>query len=280
VVLGNHDWKGLLTYRRFTSHDILILGQDSSSLTPHTIDTNAGKVVVYALPYISGAMGLLEGMDKVEDAIHGLMLRYAKDRTEGDFRLMVAHVMMEGMLRPSVEDRMNLLLKPQHIPTNMDYVALGHVHEKKMVLPNPPTFYSGSPIQTDFSDVSEKGFLIYENGKVKFIPLPHKRLSTIKLQHLDDIKEVIENIEMALEEYDYLKIFINEDLSHHIGKLREIEGVIEIAVTGKEKLKETYHESKTFEDVFVEYVKMNLTGKRLKKALKIWEQIMEKSEEA
>lgn len=46
---------------------------------------------------------------------------------------------------------------------DIDYVALGHLHEHQVLGENPPVLYSGSPVRIDFSEEEEvKGFVVGE----------------------------------------------------------------------------------------------------------------------
>ncbi len=276
LVLGNHDWKGIATFKKLTRKDITIIDQDEDIKKPRIVDTNRGKVVVYGLPYISGSMGILEGMEKVESALQALMGLFQRDDTPGDFRLMVAHVMMEGMMPPSVEETINVLLKPQYLPTTMNYIALGHVHRFSRILPNPPAYYSGSIIQTDFSEIEDKGFIFYEDGDVKFVKLPHKRVMKLDLSEKKTLREVEEEIERVWDLADYMKVIINEGLAMEIGSLRKIEKVIEVSVASEERKIEIEFEGEKFIELFEEYLKLRMSPERYERAMEIIEKVLEK----
>ena len=43
-------------------------------------------------------------------------------------------------------------IEAQHLPTNANYVALGHLHRMQAVKAAAPAYYAGSPIQVDFGE--------------------------------------------------------------------------------------------------------------------------------
>jgi exonuclease SbcD len=54
-------------------------------------------------------------------------------------------------------------IPPQAFPGSLSYVALGHLHRQQRVPASAPVWYSGSPLQLDFGEVSDgKGVLVIE----------------------------------------------------------------------------------------------------------------------
>ena len=54
-------------------------------------------------------------------------------------------------------------IPPQAFPGSLSYVALGHLHRQQRIPASAPVWYSGSPMQLDFGEVSDaKGVLVVE----------------------------------------------------------------------------------------------------------------------
>lgn len=80
-------------------------------------------------------------------------------------------------------------------PRMVTYWALGDVHACQQITGSPNAYYSGCPIQHDFSDSTKRGVLVVDTNKPEdpeFYPLHHKvqRLITIVVGKDDDPSKV------------------------------------------------------------------------------------------
>ncbi|MBI1886624.1 MAG: exonuclease SbcCD subunit D C-terminal domain-containing protein [Chloroflexi bacterium] len=76
--------------------------------------------------------------------------------------LLVGHVMMDGAIvggegsgeRP-LHVGQTYAVKPQRLPAEAQYIALGHLHRAQVIRPTPPVRYSGSLLQLDFGEAGQ-----------------------------------------------------------------------------------------------------------------------------
>ncbi len=280
VVIGNHDWEGLKTYKKFLHKDIYI----AENFLPFVVETDSGSVTIFPVPYLKASRALVKGKEKVEEEIFKLFSNLKQKRTETDWRVMVGHLMVNDtkVVPPQVEEKLDNLVYTQWFPSNMDYIALGHVHRMCELLNNPPVFYSGSIIQNNFSEEEDKGFLVYDTSlnNWDFVKLPHKKLKTYDLTHIDSSTELIETVERLRISADYIRLKISTDLVHVIGKVKSIPNVMEIVVISRESEDEKTRirledKGKDFESLFMEYLRSSLTGEIKDRASSVLKELYE-----
>jgi exonuclease SbcD len=103
----------------------------------------------------------------------------------------------------------------QILPSEAQYIALGHIHTPQQIPNAAPTYYSGSLIQIDFGEAGEeKGFNLVEiepsrPAKVEFKSIPaQKPLKVLRCTEA--------NLEETLEEHrehpGFLKVIVELDL--------------------------------------------------------------------
>ena len=274
VVLGNHDWEGLAVQDVFKIKDLHIF----NGFTPRRIDTDSGKLGVYPVPYVSGAMDLIGGRGKTLEALLEKLNSYRSRmlRDSADFNVLIAHIMISGRLPQYAEDRLNVVLDTEHIPAVFDYVALGHVHEFTEVSTVPLTYYSGSIIQLDFSELKSKGFIVLEDGKVEFVELPHKRLSVVRFEkpcpEIDSCLKAVEE-----EDADYVKVVLSRNLSRFAGRFLGIDKVVSVEILREDSKVHEERRVRTFDfkELLEEYVRLNLDGDSAVKAMEYLRKVLE-----
>jgi exonuclease SbcD len=102
-------------------------------------------------------------------------------------------------------------IPPQAFPGSLSYVALGHLHRQQRIAAAAPVWYSGSPLQLDFGETSDrKGVLVVdvEAGKPASVE-PVALSSGIRLVQLGGTLEQV--LSMAAEVEDaYVKVLLDE----------------------------------------------------------------------
>ncbi len=192
------------------------------------IDTASGKLCVGAMPFASERR-LLTADDvwnldafkqraDYKDAVTYILEDLAKGFKSDAVNVMIAHMTIDGAKFTGSEAAFYsgsvYSLSGQSLPSECQYVGLGHIHRPQQIANAAPTYYAGSVIQVDFGEVGEqKGFNIIEveagrPAKVQFQPLtcqkPLKRVEC-NLEELDSILE-------AHQDYvGYLKFAIAVD---------------------------------------------------------------------
>jgi len=132
--------------------------------------------------------------------------------------VMLAHMTIEGAKFTGSEAAFYsgdvYSLSGQALPSECQYVGLGHIHRPQQIANAAPTYYAGSLIQVDFGEVNEeKGFNLIEvetgrPAKVQFQPLTcQKPLKRVEC-HFNQLDEYLE----AHRDYvGYLKFAIAVD---------------------------------------------------------------------
>ena len=193
-----------------------------------TMDTASGKLCVGAMPFASERRMLAAedvwNLDASEQrADYKTTVTYVLQNLATGFRtnaanVMMAHMTIDGAKFTGSEAAFHsgniYSLSGQAIPSECQYVALGHIHRPQQIANAAPTYYSGSLIQVDFGEVGEeKGFNVIDvevgrPAKVQFQPLTcQKPLKRVEC-HIDQLDE---QLETHRDYVGYLKFAIAVD---------------------------------------------------------------------
>jgi exonuclease SbcD len=193
-----------------------------------TMDTASGKICVGAMPFASERRMLAAedvwNLDASEQrADYKTTVTYVLQNLATGFRtdaanVMMAHMTIDGAKFTGSEAAFHsgnmYSLSGQAIPSECQYVALGHIHRPQQIANAAPTYYSGSLIQVDFGEVGEeKGFNLIDvevgrPAKVQFQPLTcQKPLKRVEC-HIDQLDE---QLETHRDYVGYLKFAIAVD---------------------------------------------------------------------
>lgn len=192
------------------------------------IETANGKLCVGALPFASERRMILAediwNLDAAQQrADYKTTVTYVLQNLATAFQsdsvnVMMAHMTIEGAKFTGSEAAYYsgdlYSFSGQALPSECQYVGLGHIHRPQQIPNAAPTYYAGSLIQVDFGEVGEeKGFNLIEvetgrPAKVQFQPLTcHKPLKRVEC-HIDHLDEYLE----SHRDYEgYLKFAIAAD---------------------------------------------------------------------
>jgi len=172
VVTGNHDdpdlWAALAPFLRARGiHVRSRVGAAADAVV--TVETAAGPLHAALLPWPS-PRGMASDLGTHEDAaklryaeVVGSLLRGYADRlrglrdAQGGVAVLVGHLMVDGAVAGGGERELTMgityAVSPAALPTDLDYLALGHVH-RPQAIPRvaAPGWYAGSPMALDFSE--------------------------------------------------------------------------------------------------------------------------------
>jgi exonuclease SbcD len=217
-----------------------------------TMDTASGKLCVGAMPFASERRMLAAedvwNLDASEQrADYKTTVTYVLQNLATGFRtdaanVMMAHMTIDGAKFTGSEAAFHsgnmYSLSGQAIPSECQYVALGHIHRPQQIANAAPTYYSGSLIQVDFGEVGEeKGFNLIDvevgrPAKVQFQPLTcQKPLKRVEC-HIDQLDE---QLEIHRDYVGYLKFAIAVD-APQIGLADRVRKVCPQAVMVEPKL--------------------------------------------
>ena len=177
------------------------------------IDTASGKLCVGAMPFASERRLLaaediwnkdaLEQRSSYKEVVTYVLQNLAAAFKTEAVNVMMAHMTMEGAKFTGSEAAFYsgdvYSFSGQAIPSECQYMGLGHIHKPQQIPNAAPTYYSGSLIQVDFGEVGEeKGFNLIEvetgrPAKVQFQPLTcHKPLKRVEC-HIEQLDEYLES---------------------------------------------------------------------------------------
>jgi exonuclease SbcD len=212
VVTGNHDdpalWEALAPF--LAPRGITVRARVGGAAEAVVgVETAAGPLHAALLPWptprgMAATVGtaLEEARSTYAEVVGGLLARYGERlaglrRAQGGTTVLVGHLMVDGALAGGGERELTLgmtyAVSPAALPTDLDYVALGHVHRPQPV-PRVavPARYAGSPIALDFSeDTHAKSVAVVEaDGQtttVREVPLTAGRPLVRLRGGLDDL---------------------------------------------------------------------------------------------
>lgn len=136
--------------------------------------------------------------------------------------ILVAHGSVEGAIFGSERSIMlgsDIVIPAKEIiESKFDYIALGHIHKRQVVIEKPATVYSGSIERIDFGEANDdKGFVIIETsdrGQVtwQFIPVPARQFIVIKFRKQEaDMEKILDKINKTNIKNAVVKIIIECD---------------------------------------------------------------------
>jgi len=216
------------------------------------LDTASGKLCVGALPFASERrmiaaediwnMDAQEQRSDYKSTVTYVLQNLANSFKTDAVNVMIAHMTIDGAKFTGSEAAYYsgdiYSFSGQAIPSECQYVGLGHIHRPQQIPNAAPTYYSGSLIQVDFGEVGEeKGFNLIEvetgrPAKVKFQPIScQKPLKRVEC-NLDNLEESLE----ANRDYEgHLKFVIAVDVPP-IGLADQVRKVCPQAVMVEPKL--------------------------------------------
>ena len=209
LLVGNHDQHAqgsggasLSIYRTLAVPGFVV----GDSLKTHLLTTKNGEIQIITLPWLNHSALLTrpESQGKALAEVNQLLIERLTVALEGEIRQLNPEI-PTVLLGHLMVDRANLgaerflaVGKGFTVPlslltrSELDYVALGHVHKHQNLNPNndPPVIYPGSIERVDFSEEKEaKGFVSVELSKGHavwgFSPLPARLFLTINLDVCD-----------------------------------------------------------------------------------------------
>lgn len=181
LLVGNHDLPNATS--RATAVDIFPTLQVPNvhigdSLQTYTVKTRSGPLQIVAVPWPRRG-GILSredsrglSIDEVRQEIEGRMTAAIEDRVKNLDpsipAILTAHATISGA---TVGTERSMMLGQDHVllvsavqKSQLEYVALGHIHKHQVLRQDPPmVVYSGSLQRVDFSEeADQKGFCVVD----------------------------------------------------------------------------------------------------------------------
>ncbi|MFN4190195.1 MAG: exonuclease SbcCD subunit D [Pseudothermotoga sp.] len=181
LVLGNHDWQGLKAWKNLPTKNLTIVDR------PGQINLEHFKL--FFLPYTDPQRLIGTSEDSITLAgeyLNNFLANIRNQIEENKINVLAGHLLIEGLIESDKEIALGIQIKKSVIPTGLDYVALGHIHNNSIVQQSPITCYAGSTIALDFGEERDiKGAFIIEFNQrktlVRRIDTPCKKLKTFRM---------------------------------------------------------------------------------------------------
>ncbi len=150
--------------------------------------------------------------------------------------VLAAHVHVQGATLPTLfrmSEEESIILQEGDLPTDLAYVALGHIHQPQQILGLPHVRYSSSIERLDLGERrDQKGVVLVDigpegrRGEPEFVPLPATRIYAVEFHN------PAEDIPRLREEYpDAENDLVNLQFTYTAGKdnleqiLRDLEEI-------------------------------------------------------
>ncbi len=250
VIGGNHDSAARLEAVR----PLLDLGRITVAARPTppeaggvvTIDALALKVAL--LPFVSqrGIVKATEIMDldpdqhaqTYEERLRRIIEVITDGMTAETVNVVAGHLTVYGADPGGGERQAHVFgyaIPPQAFPGSLSYVALGHLHRQQRVPASAPVWYSGSPLQLDFGEVSDvKGVLVVEAepGRPAVVETVALRGGVGLVQLRGTLEQVLSRADEV--EGSYVKVLLDEKPRSGLNEevRAAIPGVVDVVLTG------------------------------------------------
>jgi len=224
VLMGNHDWKGMILLGKFlreatsVASNVVVPGFE-----PVEVEARRGqKVKILPFPYLDKELGVeervfAEGEKRIYEFVEAKLREY-RETPRGEFTVFLGHFTLRGLEPPGMEMGREIIIPRELLPTSVDYIALGHIHELRKVEERglPLTFYAGSPIRLDFSEEKDrKGAVLVTlrsdgDHTYEILDTSPKSLKTLVFEKLD--YRALEQLERMCAIFDgYVRVQYFED---------------------------------------------------------------------
>ncbi|WP_107763542.1 metallophosphoesterase family protein [Coprothermobacter proteolyticus] len=168
-VLGNHDWRGLVSFDKFArKKDVYIIDKFGQL----ELNLNGTKVCIVILPYFD-ARKVLQPYQKltsdgVKDTAKQVVLNDLSPRScswDANYRILITHGVVEGLAYSELGG--NDVPIPKSALSQFDFAFLGHIHNAQMIKDDSTGrivgCYPGGVAKLDFGEMgSTQGFWIVD----------------------------------------------------------------------------------------------------------------------
>lgn len=242
IIVGNHDLHNAAGKATSVEiYDVVDLPGVYVRRRPtvDVLDTRRGAFQVVALPYASPTNLAVEGATMEEISIGmreklGNLLNILMQKLDPSLPVVVmAHFSLIGAMAGS--ERAIMLGREVMLPvgffarSEIDYVAMGHIHKHQVLYDKPPIVYCGSLDRVDFNEEKEdKGFVevLLKKGETsfEFIKLDTRPFKTFYVDATagDPFKKVLDAIEGYSLKETIVKVKVKLP-AHALSRLKEKE---------------------------------------------------------
>lgn len=181
------------------------------------------KVLLCTIPYLYKQKLKMSSNEQVVEFYRTLIREALAMAPDATCKVFTGHQTLEGCSIAEYQDinSFNEIIVPLDAFEGFDFVSQGHIHRYQVLKKSDPTIvYQGNPLQLEFDEVHDKGFIVYDTKLKK-----HKRV-IIK-------SPVFKRIEVDTSENDQdATEAIVEALTDH--KEEIVDAIVKIRATIKE----------------------------------------------
>lgn len=250
LVLGNHDWQGLKAWGNLPIKNLTIID--------HPEQITLAQFKLFFLPYTDPQRLLGTTEDSATlmgEYLNNFLIRVRNQIDDSRINILAGHLLIEGLIESDKEISLGVQIKKSVIPTGLDYVALGHIHNSSIVQQSPITCYAGSPIALDFGEEQDiKGAFIVEFNQKKVhvhrINTPCKKLKTFKMSNYSESS--LKTLAEQLRDFDgYARVIFESLASNEVRRylMENFECVVKVEFRTDIKEKNLFSEDRQKIDV-------------------------------
>ncbi len=239
-VLGNHDWRGLVSFDKFARRKNVYIMDKFDQLE---LELNGTKVCIVALPYFDARKVIqpqqkLSGSNMKEEAKQ-IVLNDLSPRScpwGAKYKLLLAHGVVEGLSYSELGG--NDVPIPLSVLSQFDFALLGHIHHAQKIVDSTTGrilgCYPGGVAKLDFGEMGTKqGYWIVDlsprGADCRLVPFSSQKLL--------EQKEVVAPITSELKQEimasnSYVKVILKEGDLVAVQKLYDLEPVVMVELRG------------------------------------------------
>ncbi|WP_018962854.1 metallophosphoesterase family protein [Coprothermobacter platensis] len=234
-VLGNHDWKGLVSFDKFARIKNVFIVDKLEQLN---LDVGGEKVCITALPYFD-ARKIITPTDTntrevMNDAVQSVLDEISPRNCSGDstYRFLLTHGVVEGMSYSKFGT--NEVPIPRVLLSQFDFTFLGHIHDAKLITDNHTQkilgCYPGGVAKLDFGEESsQQGFYIVDFSGQGTKTYFHPFISQKKLKQVTVIGSPSPKVVSDLTTFQgYVKVTLQEGDLVAVQRLYELPSVVSV----------------------------------------------------
>lgn len=229
VFTGNHDvQRSELAHSASSVAELTSFYSDTLWIEdkPHNYVFEEGeeKVLLCTIPYLYKQKLKMGSNEQVVEFYRTLIREAFNQAPDATCRIFAGHQTLEGCSIAEYQDinSFNEIIVPLDAFEGFDFVSQGHIHRYQVLKKkNPCIIYQGNPIQLEFDEVHDKGFIVYDSSLKR-----HKRVV------INSTKFVRIDVNTSESEEDATDAIVagTEERSEEI-----VDSIVKIRATVKEK---------------------------------------------
>lgn len=220
----------------------------------------------------------MAGEEDYSSGVEKLIKNACSCFTDNGFNVFAAHLFVTGAENELSGERElggSKLLPKSVLPDGAAYSALGHIHKPLTVSKSKNAFYSGSPMQLSFDDVTEKRVIkiTFKDGKTEIESIPLKAYKKLVVARVTSEEEAMAALESHGDCYVRIEYVSSEPLSPRaVSQFKKYPGFAELValVPKKEQMSASERRGKTDAQLFEMFYKQKFNSEPDEKLTEIF----------